>query len=183
MKEGGWGHKTGIKIDINHPINLLGRDLRFLTYFITLKDDPMTNKIVERITSSFESQRMMKTLGATIHKVEKGNVIIEAPILPSTLQQQGYGHAGLTFSIGDSAAGYSSLTLLPEDQEVMTSEIKINLLAPADGELLRAEGKVVKLGKRLVVVTSEIHALKDGQSKLIAIMQGTMIPVTVNPYH
>ena len=141
----------------------------------------MTNKMVERITRSFESQSMMKTLGAMIHKVQKGNVIIEAPLLPSTLQQQGYGHAGLTFSIGDSAAGYSALTLLPEDQEVMTAEIKINLLAPSDGELLRAEGKVVKPGKRLVVVTSEIYALKDGQTKLIAIMQGTMVPVPVNP--
>ena len=85
-------------------------DFRFLTYFITLKDDPMTNKMVERITRSFESQSMMKTLGAMIYKVEKGNVIIEAPFLPSTLQQQGYVHAGLTFSIGDSAAGYSALT-------------------------------------------------------------------------
>jgi len=65
----------------------------------------MTNKMVERITRSFESQSMMKTLGARIYKVEKGKVIIEAPLLPSTLQQQGYGHAGLTFSIGDSAAG------------------------------------------------------------------------------
>jgi hypothetical protein len=32
----------------------------------------------------------------------------------------------------------------------------------------------------LVVVTSEIHALKDGQSKLITIMKGTMITVTEN---
>ena len=40
----------------------------------------------------------------------------------------------------------------------MTAELKINLLAPADDELLRAEGKVVKPGKRLVVVTSEINA-------------------------
>jgi len=121
----------------------------------------------------------MKTLRASIHKVEKGKVIIEAPLLPSTLQQQGYVHAGLTFSIGDSAAEYSALTLLPEDQEVMTSEIKINLMAPTEGELLRAEGRVVKQGKRLVVVTSEIHALKDGKKKLIAIMQGTIIPVPV----
>ena len=139
----------------------------------------MTNKMAERVTRSFESQSMMKTLGARIHKVEKGKVIIEAPLLPSTLQQQGYVHAGLTFSIGDSAAGYATHTLLPEDQEVMTAEIKINLLAPADGELLRAEGRVVKRGKRLIVVTSEIHALKDGKKKLIAIMQGTMIPVPV----
>ncbi len=140
-------------------------------------DDPITNKIIQRITKSFESQSMMKNLGARIHRVEKGKVTIEAPILPSTLQQQGYVHAGLTFSIGDSAAGYSALTLLPEGQEVMTAEIKINLLAPADGELLQAEGQVVKKGERLVVVTSKIHALKDKKKKLIAIMQGTMIPV------
>ena len=101
----------------------------------------MTNKIAERITLSFESQSMMRTLGAKIHIVEKGKVTLEAPLLPSTLQQQGYVHAGLTFSIGDSAAGYAALTLLPEDQEVLTAEIKINLLAPADGELLRAEGR------------------------------------------
>tara|TARA_B100000579_G_scaffold382985_1_gene352545 strand:+ start:2112 stop:2537 length:426 start_codon:yes stop_codon:yes gene_type:complete len=137
----------------------------------------MTNKMIERVTTSFESQSMMKTIGARINKVEKGMVTIEAPLLTSTLQQQGYAHAGLTFSIGDSAAGYSALTIMPENQEVMTVEIKINLLAPADGELLRAEGKVVKQGKRLVVVTSEIHAIKDGKKKLIAIMQGTMIPV------
>ena len=141
----------------------------------------MTNKITERVARSFESQSMMKTLGARISKVEKGKVTIEAPLLPSTLQQQGYVHAGLTFSIGDSAAGYSALTLLPEDQEVMTAEIKINLLAPADGELLLAEGRVVKQGKRLVVVTSEILVLKDGEKKLIAIMQGTMIPVPLKP--
>ena len=136
--------------------------------------------MVERIIRSFESQSKMKILGARIHKVEKGKVIIEAPLLPSTLQQQGYGHAGLTFSIGDSAAGYSALSLLPDDQEFMTAEIKINLLAPSDVELLRAEGKIVKPGKRLVVVTSKINDLKDGQTKLIAIMQGTMVPVTVN---
>jgi len=141
----------------------------------------MIKKISERVTRSFESQSMMKTLGARIHKIEKGKVVIEAPLLPSTLQQQGYVHAGLTFSIGDSAAGYSALTLLPEDQEVMTAEIKINLLAPADGDLMRAEGRVVKHGKKLVVVTSEIHALKDGKKKLIAIMQGTMIPVPLKP--
>ena len=139
----------------------------------------MTNRMAERVARSFESQSMMRTLGARIHKVEKGKVTLEAPLLPSTLLQQGYVHAGLTFSIGDSAAGYAALTLLPEDQEVMNAEIKINLLAPADGELLRAEGRVVKRGKRLVVVTSEIHALKDGKKKLIAIMQGTMISVPV----
>ena len=141
----------------------------------------MTNEITDRVAQRFESQSMMKALGASIHKIEKGKVSIEAPLLPLTLQQQGYAHAGLTFSIGDSASGYSALTLLPDDREVLTAEIKINLLAPADGELLRAEGRVVKQGNLLVVVTSEIHALKDRKKKLVAIMQGTMISVPMNP--
>ena len=101
----------------------------------------MTTEIVERITRSFESQSMMKTLGAKIHSIEKGKVVIEAPILPTTLQQQGFGHAGLSFSIGDSAAGYSALTMMEPDQEVMTAEIKMNLLSPSDGDFLRAEGR------------------------------------------
>ena len=29
----GWGHKTGIKIDIYHPINLHGVEFRFVNLF------------------------------------------------------------------------------------------------------------------------------------------------------
>jgi hypothetical protein len=32
VKEGGWGHKTGIKLYIYHPINLHEGDFRSLTF-------------------------------------------------------------------------------------------------------------------------------------------------------
>ena len=130
-----------------------------------------------RIYDSFAAQSMMATLGAKLCDVSDGNVRIEAPILPGALQQQGFGHAGLTFSIGDSAAGYAALTCLSLDMEVVTAEIKINLMAPARGEKLIAVGKLVKPGKRLCVVTSEVFAVENGEEKLIAILQGTMVPV------
>jgi uncharacterized protein (TIGR00369 family) len=132
-----------------------------------------------RIHTSFDAQSMMATLGARLSEVSHGVVKIEAPILPGALQQQGFGHAGLTFSIGDSAAGYAALTSLPLDMEVVTAEIKINLIAPARGEKLIAIGKLVKPGKRLCVVTSEVFAVENGQEKLIAILQGTMVPVPI----
>ncbi len=132
-----------------------------------------------RIHASFAGQSMMATLGAELIEVAEGLIRIAAPILPGSRQQQGFGHAGLTFSIGDSAAGYAALTLLPLDSEVVTAEIKINLLAPARGDRLVATGRVVKPGKRLCVVTSEVHAEQDGVSTLIAILQGTMVPVPV----
>jgi len=137
----------------------------------------MTPEDIARIHSSFGAQSMMETLGATLEDVTRGSVTITAPILPGAMQQQGFGHAGLTFSIGDSAAGYAALTTLPLDSEVVTAEIKINLLAPAMGDRLIAVGKVVKPGKRLCVVTSEVFAETDGTRKLIAVLQGTMVPV------
>lgn len=137
----------------------------------------MTPQDIARISKSFDAQTMMATLGARLMTVAAGRVVIEAPILAGARQQHGVGHAGLTFSIGDSAAGYAALTLMPDNTEVMTAEIKINLLAPANGDLLRATGKVIKPGRRLIVVTAEVHSIKGDTETLVAILQGTMVPV------
>ena len=135
--------------------------------------------IDSRIRASFARQNMMQTMGAELAQIGDGEVIITAPILPGSRQQHGVAHAALTFAIGDTAAGYAALTKLPSDQEVMTAEIKINLLSPGQGDYLRATGKVIKPGRCLVVVTAEVHAITDGQEKLIAILQGTMAPVQI----
>ena len=130
-----------------------------------------------RISRSFEAQTMMQTLGARLAELGPGEVRIEAPILPGLRQQQGFGHAGLTFSLGDTAAGYAALSLMPPDRDVLTAEIKINLLAPALGDLLIATGRVIKPGRRLMVVSAEVHARQADKLTLIAILQGTMVPV------
>jgi len=131
----------------------------------------------DRIAASFARQSMMQTFGATLDAVEQGNVTLSAPILDTSRQQQGFAHAALTFGLGDSAAGYAALTTIPEDQEVVTAEIKINLTAPATGERLVARGQVIKPGRRLIVVTSEVFAVSAGDETLVAILQGTMVPV------
>ncbi|MEP1356435.1 MAG: PaaI family thioesterase [Tateyamaria sp.] len=131
----------------------------------------------DRIAASFARQSMMQTFGATLDAVTQGHVTLSAPILPGSRQQQGFAHAALTFGLGDSAAGYAALTTIPEDQEVVTAEIKINLTAPATGERLIAKGRVIKPGRRLIVVTSEVFAVTDGVETLVAVLQGTMVPV------
>ena len=100
---------------------------------------------------------------------------IRAPILPIARQHTGHAHAALSFAIGDTAAGYAALTVMPEGSEVVTAEIKINLLAPADGDYLLATGRVVKPGRRLVVVTSTVTAVTGTQRRDVAILQGTMM--------
>ena len=133
-----------------------------------------------KISQSFEQQAFMKTLGAHLDLVEHGKVIISLRLKPSMMQQHGFGHAGVTFSIGDSAAGYAALTQMGENQEVLTSEMKIHLLSPADGKILKAVGSVLKTGKRLIVVKSDIYSINDEKEKIVATMLGTMVPSIVS---
>lgn len=135
------------------------------------------NDLESRIRTSFDRQSMMRTLGARLALIEPGRIAITAPILPTSLQQHGAGHAGLTFSIGDSAAGYAALTLMPEDAEVMTVEMKINLMSPATGDQLVAEGRVIRPGRRIMVVAADVWAETGKTRKHVAMLQGTMIPV------
>ena len=133
-----------------------------------------------KISQSFEQQAFMKTLGAQLDLIEHGKVIISVRLKRSMMQQHGFGHAGVTFSIGDSAAGYAALTQMGENQEVLTSEMKIHLLSPADGKILKAVGSVLKTGKKLIVVKSDIYSIKDEKEKMVATMLGTMVPSIVS---
>ena len=135
--------------------------------------------IDSRIRESFAKQSLMQTFDARIDRVAEGAVTLSAPIGPGVLQQQGMAHAGLTFALGDSAAGYSALTTLPDDQEVVTAEIKINLLAPGRGDRLIARGRVLKPGRRLIVVASDVYALNGETETHIATLMGTMVPVAL----
>jgi uncharacterized protein (TIGR00369 family) len=146
-------------------------------------EQPADPDFVARVKMSFARQGFMALLGARITRVEPGMVEIEAPFRADLTQQHGYFHAGVTSAIADTAGGYSGYTLFPADSSVLTVEFKINLLAPARGNRLRATGRVVKSGRTLTVCALEVHALSgegdegDGAMKrtLCASGQQTLI--------
>ena len=70
----------------------------------------LNREIEARVRASFARQAMMQTFGARIASLAPGQCVITAPILPLARQQHGVGHAGLSFSLGDSAAGYAALS-------------------------------------------------------------------------
>jgi uncharacterized protein (TIGR00369 family) len=142
------------------------------------QEPAVTDPLHRRIADSFARQGLMQTLGARLLAVGPGTCSLTAPLGPGVTQQHGAAHAGLTFALGDSAAGYAALTLLPDGAEVMTSEIKIHLLRPGVGDRLEARGRVLKPGRRLIVVQSDVCALRpDGSEVHIATLLGTMVPV------
>jgi uncharacterized protein (TIGR00369 family) len=80
----------------------------------------------------------MGTLGASLVRVAPGAVDIALSPGPSISQQHGFVHAGAVAAIADTAASYAALSLMPPGAGVLTTEFKINLVAPALGERILA---------------------------------------------
>jgi uncharacterized protein (TIGR00369 family) len=75
----------------------------------------------------------------------------------------------------DSACGYAALTVMPSDAEVLTVELKVNLLAPADGHSLVAVGEVVRAGRTLTVCRGDAYAEQGSERVHVATLLGTMV--------
>lgn len=135
--------------------------------------------LFQRIEASFLRQGLMQHLGARLLRVEPGLCELALPYSARVTQQQGGFHGGAMGALADIAGGYAGLTVVADGMEVTTVEYKINFLAAfQDGEL-RATGRVVRAGKRLIVTTAEVlHRGPDGKESACALMQQTLVPVT-----
>jgi uncharacterized protein (TIGR00369 family) len=131
----------------------------------------------DRVRTSFAKQGLMSTLGATLTSVAPGLVQIAIRPDPAISQQHGFVHAGAVSAIADTAAGYAALSLMPPNRGVLTTEFKINFVAPAVGDRILARGKVVKAGRTLTLAQTEVFAESGGQEKLIALLTATLMAV------
>ncbi len=78
-------------------------------------------------------------------------------------------------TIADTAAGYAAVSLMPPDTAALTTELKINFMAPASGERIVARGEVVKAGRTLTVVQTDVFTEAGGTRKLIALLVATIM--------
>ena len=137
-----------------------------------------TSAVFRRVADSFARQGMMRHLGAELRRAEAGLVEIWLPYSDKVTQQQDGFHGGATGAVADIAGGYAGMTVAPEGMEVVTAEYKINFLGAYQGGGLRAVGRVLKPGKRLIVATAEVtHVDAAGKESPCALMQQTLVPV------
>lgn len=148
---------------------------------MTVADSPHTpspTELFQRIEASFVRQGLMRHWGARLLRVEHGLCEVALPYSDRVTQQQGGFHGGAMGALADIAAGYAGLTVAPAGMEVTTVEYKINFLAAFQGGELRAVGRVLKGGKRLIITAADVqHMAADGKVTDCAVMQQTLMPV------
>jgi uncharacterized protein (TIGR00369 family) len=140
--------------------------------------EPRDPNYASRVRKSFQKQRLMTTMGAILEKVAPGEVDIRLPFRDDLTQQHGFLHAGTIAAVADSACGYAALSLMPSDAGVLSIEFKVNMLAPAKGDVIVARGEVIRAGKTIMVCRADVYSVLGTEEKLIAAMQGTMMVVT-----
>jgi uncharacterized protein (TIGR00369 family) len=138
---------------------------------------PVDPQFARRCRDSFGRQKAMALIGATLESVEPGRVEIALPYRDDITQQKGFVHGGIIGMIADTACGYAAFSLMPADCSLVTVEYKINILAPAQGDLV-ARGDVVKAGRTLTIARAEVYA--QG-SKHVATMQQTLMMLPGTP--
>lgn len=138
---------------------------------------PTDEYFAERVRESFGKMTVMQTTGASLGKVRPGQVEIYVPYRREFTQQHGFLHAGVIATFLDTACGYAAFSLMPNDAAVLSVEFKVNLLHAGRGDRFVFVGSVVKAGKTISNVRGDAYAFEDGNEKLIATMDATMMTV------
>ncbi|MBL6931774.1 MAG: PaaI family thioesterase [Rhodospirillales bacterium] len=129
------------------------------------------------LRESFAKQGIMNHIGAEIGAVSPGRCEIRLPYSDDLSQQHGFFHGGVVGTIADSAGGYAGFSLMAAGDGILTVEYKMNLMAPADGDLLIARGEVVRAGRTLTVARADVYVVKEGKETQCAVMQQTLMRI------
>jgi len=115
-----------------------------------------------------------KSSGIQLVSAEPGKVTMALKKKPELTQFFGHFHGGVVTALADHAAGACATTSMPDGKLAVTVEIKVNFLAPADGEEIIARAETIQAGSTIGVVKVEVVSLKAGAERTCAFATATM---------
>ncbi|WP_144184892.1 PaaI family thioesterase [Elioraea rosea] len=128
-----------------------------------------------RVRDSFARQAFTAMLGARMTALAPGRCEITLERRDDLLQQHGFVHGGAVATLADTACGYAAFTLFAAEASILTVEMKVNFMSPADGEVIVARAEVKRSGGTLTVVSADLFAVREGKESLAATALATMM--------
>jgi len=129
---------------------------------------------VERISRALDSVPFASFLGIELDEIDTGVATLSLEIKPELKQNHGVVHGGAIASLIDSATAFAIISLLPPDEHATTVDLTISYLRPLTKGRARAVARVVRSGKRIIVVSAELF---DDAGTLAATALSTYIKI------
>lgn len=117
--------------------------------------------LAERITAG---QGYTRSSGFRVVSIEPGKVELAVSRKDELLQFAGHFHGGVIAALLDQAAGIAVTSMLPKGRIGISVELKLNYLAPADGDELIARAEALQVGGTIGVAKVEVFT-KDAKSE------------------
>lgn len=133
-----------------------------------------TSPDFSRLERAVLAMPMARTLGLAFRRIAPGEVELEIPVLDAFCFRPGQLQATAVFAAADFAAVAAAGTLLAPGWVNATVDATLKLVAPAQGALLRARGRVLSAGKLLTVCAADVYAVSaTGEETLCATLLGS----------
>ncbi|WP_418502629.1 PaaI family thioesterase [Flagellimonas sp.] len=128
----------------------------------------MDKERMAQLRESFHRSKIMTLFKAVPTGMAKGYFEISVPKQDFMLRPAGMFNGSTMATLVDVSAGYVAASAKPSESYLTTVELKVNYLTPAVGEMLVARAQVVKNGRILMVVRSDIFTVSNGKETLVA---------------
>lgn len=139
-----------------------------------MKSGKLDAEQVERVSTALDSVPFAKLLGIELEEIDAGIATLGFEIKPELKQNHGVVHGGAIASLIDSATAFAIISLLPPGEHATTVDLTISYLRPLTHGRARAVARVIRSGKRLLVVSAELF---DDAGNLAATALSTYIKI------
>ena len=115
-----------------------------------------------RIHEALEMVPFAKLIGIELETVEPGLAVLGLDIRAELKQNNGVVHGGAIASLIDTATAFAIIPLLAGGERTTTIDLTISYLRPLEIGRARATARVLRAGRRVVVVSAEVS--DEGQN-------------------
>jgi uncharacterized protein (TIGR00369 family) len=110
-----------------------------------------------RVRTQLKGAPFPRRLGLSLRSLERGKVVLRMPNRKEFAQYRGDTHGGALSALLDTAATFATNSLLAEDQDSVTIELKVNFIKPGAGRHLDAEAVVLHHGRTTSITKVEVR--------------------------
>ena len=128
----------------------------------------MNTERKKHLLQSFDRSGMMKLFGAKANITSDGYFEISVSKQSFMMRPAGMFNGSTIATLVDISSGYAAASATHQNSYFTTVELKINYLNPALGDKLIARAQVIKNGKRLSVVRTDVFTGQDKGEALVA---------------
>lgn len=134
--------------------------------------------ILRHVQPIFDNAPFAKHLGIRLEAAGPGWCRTSLAVQDCHLQQHGIVHAGVITTLADHTTGGAARASVPPGSDVVTVEFKMNFLRPVTVRRLSCKGWTLRAGSRIIVTTSEVYMLGEGEPVLAATCSATLSVIT-----